>query len=106
MNYPQLVSLKTILMARLGDVKKGPAWQRRVARIQELFEDMLGHIRETGHETADLRNALREILEQLPPEANATSAGYGRERGKKFYLRKLSIESVDAARHALAKARP
>lgn len=49
----------------------------------------------------ELENALAGILVQLPAEPNATSMSYGVWRGRKYYLRRLSIESIEAARRAL-----
>lgn len=58
MSHAVLLRQKMILMARLGDVKKGPAWQRRVAAIQELFEELFGHIRKVEEENDALRRML------------------------------------------------
>jgi hypothetical protein len=47
-----------VLMARLRAVKKGPAWERRVELVNELFDDMLTELRQVTAENNTLRRAL------------------------------------------------
>lgn len=46
----------------------------------------------------DLREAVNAVLAQLPAEPNTVSWGFGKERGQKFYLRRLSVESIEELR--------
>ena len=49
----------------------------------------------------DLREAVGVLLAQLPEAPNAMSMGYGKERGEKYYLRRMSIESVERIRELI-----
>lgn len=55
----------------------------------------------TTEREEDLESALGDILSQLPKTPNAQSWGYGQDRGRIFYLRKLSPISVEHARRVL-----
>lgn len=49
----------------------------------------------------DLKEAVEALFEQLPDAPNATYAGYGKWRGRKYYLRRMSTESVERVRELI-----